>query len=423
LLDCKKRKAHAGDLIYWETPDRSRARLEKALHYGNIIIDPRGNCRQKSTQAMEHELIDAIHQSGAKIVIAITGGGSSAIGKLLEVPGGSGSILEAVVPYSQAALEEFLGGTPDQFCSEPTARAMAMAAWMRARRLAGDVDPYKLVGVGLTASLVSSTPKKGEHRIHVGVQTAELTASYSLTLNKGARTRIEEELLAADLLITALGEVCVPTCGDFNKAVQSSLLDGEQIEHQRQLAEPAWSELLLGKRQIIFAGEPISLKGVFPGAFNPLHAGHREMMAQATKRLGKVAYEISITNVDKPPIDFIEIQNRLNGIGEHDVVLTTAPTFREKAALLPNTTFVVGIDTLVRIADPRYYHDNPAERDQAIADIAAAGCRFLVFGRELKGDFCCLADVELPTALRDLCEAVPESEFHEDVSSTELRRD
>jgi hypothetical protein len=367
---------------------------------------------------MDNELITEIHRSGAQIVIAITGGGSSAIGKLLEVPGGSASMLESVVPYSQVALEEFLGGAPDQFCSEPTARAMAMASWMRARQLAAGEDPRKLVGVGMTASLVSNMPKKGDHRIHVGVQTAELTASYSLTLNKGARDRCEEEQLAANLLISALGEVCLHT----DNSLQRFLLNGEQVERRQQLAESEWTELLLGTQKIVFAGERSSLKGVFPGAFNPLHAGHREMMAQASKRLGKVAYEISITNVDKPPIDFIEIQNRLNGLGQHDVVLTAAPTFREKAALLPNTTFVVGIDTLVRIADPRYYHDNPAERDKAIEHIAQAGCRFLVFGRELKGKFCCVDDVELPVELRALCDVVPEEEFHEDVSSTELRR-
>jgi nicotinic acid mononucleotide adenylyltransferase len=392
------------------------------LRFGNTKQEIGRFRRGKSTLAMNNELITGIHKSGARIAMAITGGGSSAIGKLLEAPGGSASLLEAVVPYSQAALEEFLGGAPDQFCSEPTARAMAMAAWMRARQLAADEDPRKLVGVGMTASLLSSAPKKGEHRTHVGVQTAELTASYSLTLTKGERSRSEEEQLAANLLILALGEVCVPARKDLDKSVQNCLLNGEHVERQGQVAEPAWTELLLGERRLVFAGEKSALQGVFPGAFNPLHAGHREMMAQASKRLGKVAYEISITNVDKPPLDFIEIQNRLNGIGQNDVVLTTAPTFREKASLLPNTTFVVGIDTLVRIADPCYYYGDPKKRDQAIQDIAAEGCRFLVFGREIDGQFCCLNDVELPAELRTLCDAVPEEEFHEDVSSTELRK-
>ena len=66
------------------------------------------------------------------MVLAITGGGSGAIADLLEVPGGSRTVLEAVVPYSAAALVEFLRGKPEQFCSARTARAMAMAAFQRA---------------------------------------------------------------------------------------------------------------------------------------------------------------------------------------------------------------------------------------------------------------------------------------------------
>jgi hypothetical protein len=409
-------------LVYWKTRDGSCAGLSHVLRFGNKINKRRGNCRQKSTFGMDNELIAAIHRSGARIVIAITGGGSSAIGKLLEVPGGSDSLLEALVPYSQAALEEFLGGAPDQFCSEPTARAMAMAAWIRARQLAAE-DPRKLIGVGMTASLVSNMPKKCDHRIHVGVQTAELTASYSLTITKGERSRGEEEQLAANMLIMALADICLSKSEKVGDPLINTLLSGEHVERKEQVAEPAWTELLLGERRLVFAGEKSALKGVFPGAFNPLHAGHREMMAQASKRLGgPVAYEISITNVDKPPIDFIEIQNRLNGIGQNDVVLTTAPRFREKASLFPNTTFVVGIDTLVRIADPNYYNGDPDARDKAIEHIAMVGCRFLVFGREIDGKFCCLNDVKLPASLRDLCDAVPEEEFHDDVSSTELRK-
>ena len=66
------------------------------------------------------------------MVIAVTGGGSGAISSLLEVPGASASVLEAIVPYAATALADWLGGTPDHYCSERTARAMAMAAFERA---------------------------------------------------------------------------------------------------------------------------------------------------------------------------------------------------------------------------------------------------------------------------------------------------
>ena len=80
-------------------------------------------------------LIRQIHASNSQMVIAITGGGSQAIGQLLSVPGGSRTLLEAIVPYSSQSLEEFLHARPEQFCSPRTARMMAMAAFQRARHL------------------------------------------------------------------------------------------------------------------------------------------------------------------------------------------------------------------------------------------------------------------------------------------------
>jgi nicotinamide mononucleotide (NMN) deamidase PncC len=50
------------------------------------------------------ELIRQIHAAAVRMVLAISGGGSSAIGELLAVPGASRTVLEAVVPYSAAAL-------------------------------------------------------------------------------------------------------------------------------------------------------------------------------------------------------------------------------------------------------------------------------------------------------------------------------
>jgi hypothetical protein len=44
-----------------------------------------------------------------------------------------------------------------------------------------------------------------------------------------------------------------------------------------------------------------------------------------------------------------------------------------------------------------------------------------VFGRVVNGGFLSVNDLNLPPALRELCDEVPESMFRADVSSTELR--
>lgn len=145
------------------------------------------------------------------------------------------------------------------------------------------------------------------------------------------------------------------------------------------------------------------------------------MAAMAERRLGcEVEYELSIENVDKPPLDYYEITERAQPFNDRTLWLTRAAHFRRKAELFPNATFVVGIDTLRRIADPRYYHDT--NLSAAVGHIASLGCRFLVFGRVDDGTFVTLDQLSLPSDLRELCDEVSEAEFRADVSSTELRK-
>src|SRR5579872_7038510 len=79
------------------------------------------------------DLIGRIHAAPRQAVIVVTGGGASAISELLAVPGGSRTLLEAVVPYSAAALTDWLKRRPEHFCVEETALAMAAMAYERAQ--------------------------------------------------------------------------------------------------------------------------------------------------------------------------------------------------------------------------------------------------------------------------------------------------
>jgi nicotinamide mononucleotide (NMN) deamidase PncC len=367
--------------------------------------------------ASQQQLAQQVHASGVHLVLAVTGGGSGAISALLAVPGASRSILEAAVPYAPQALSRWLGGKPDEFCSARTARAMAMAAYLKANTL----DPQAtLAGVACTASLASDRPKRGPHRLHVGWQTAATTACASLELEKGLRNRADEETIAATLVLNAVAEACgAPGRLDI------PLANSEHAERARVDAPSDEQDLLAGRTSAIPRG---AARGdsppaaVFPGAFNPPHEGHRKMIDIAKAILGcDVALEISIENVDKPPLDFIEIDERLRPLSpETPLWLTRAPIFVKKAELFPGATFIVGADTMERIGQEHYY-GGPAALAAAIESIAARGCRFLVFGRVEDGRFRTLDHLRLPASLARLCQAVPENAFREDVSSTELR--
>ena len=132
------------------------------------------------------------------------------------------------------------------------------------------------------------------------------------------------------------------------------------------------------------------------------------------------AFELSIRNVDKPTLDYTEIARRLQQF-TRPVWLTRLPTFVEKARCFPGARFVVGVDTLVRIADARYYGGDAEQRDQAITEMRELGAGFLVYGRRMNGRFLVLEDLDIPAALQALCTGVAESEFRNDVSSTALR--
>src|SRR6266496_3944800 len=167
------------------------------------------------SDAAWQQLISTLHASGRKAALAITGGGSGAVGELLRVPGGSRLLIEAQVPYDGLALANFLGFAPAQACSADTAIAMAQSARARAARLvppdieAGtDLVGPNLIGLGATAALVSDRPRKGEHRFHIAFANSAGIAHCTGVMAKGRRDRAAEEDLVSRAIILWLARAC-----------------------------------------------------------------------------------------------------------------------------------------------------------------------------------------------------------------------
>jgi len=155
------------------------------------------------------EIVRAIHAAPGRLCLVTTGVGSQAVHWLFAEPGASRTILDAQIPYADAALEAYVGGPAKQHVSADEAARMAGVALARARSLASRMalDPATpLLGVGCTGAIATDRVRRGENRLHAAWTDGSRTRTFSLVFQKGARDRAGEEAVGSALLLNAVAE-------------------------------------------------------------------------------------------------------------------------------------------------------------------------------------------------------------------------
>lgn len=371
-------------------------------------------------------IVEAIHASPTQSVIYLSGGASQALGWLMSVPGASSTVLEAVVPYSRMSMVQLLGKVPASFAAQETSDSMALLAYNRALKLA--VTGIPVSGIGFAGALSSNASKRGEHRCYVSARTSHHMWRSNITLSKGLRNREEEDMLSSQLLLKGIATACNISMDPLlelqeNEAIKEFKQSFDEDEELEQLisGQICMKVYSFDKGHVLETGRRVILSG----SFNPLHEGHARLLEIASRIYENAfsCYEISAINADKPPLTLEQIKGRVKqfeAIGK-TIIITNQPYFYKKAELLPNSTFVIGADTVARVVDPKYYGDSYERMLEVLLGVKQLGCDFLVAGRNVGGTFKVLADFDIPVQLEGMFSPIPEELFRMDISSTEIR--
>lgn len=331
---------------------------------------------------------------------------------LLNRGGGSATLLDGVVPYSEAALAKFLRGRPDKFCCPITARDMAMAAYHRACELGDGQSQELMIGVGCTATLAKDGPEREgrAHTVHLAVQTYSKTSWYELHLDGHGLLREEEEYLTAQAVLVVLASACgvitdddatfLPCCVAKmwrDEAQSDGTMYDKEIDrttHPHIVVNSGGLEFTQPSAAIIRSeGATFINSGdddiIFPGSFNPIHDQHQRMAQVAYEMTGKrISLEVCIKNVDKPALNYYEISMRVNALIRAvkdkewfgSIYVTNAGTFADKSQLFKNRTFMMGWDVYVRLNNSQY-----GNLDIVTKRLVDNGAKFLVFHRVSDG--------------------------------------
>ncbi|MCI0533280.1 hypothetical protein L0Y49_03625, partial [bacterium] len=232
------------------------------------------------------------------LVVAATGAGAGIQSFFHEIPGSSRFFLGAHFPYSETEFEDFIGTRPKQFVSDEGARLLAEEAFRRAARvIEKEKRVLEPIGLGLSASIASNRPKRGDYRVFVAVATRDRVSSMSVLFPKRddgwSVLGREIEIILCDLFgFTALycalgasdGEIRIPP-GPVSKNFHS-IGDGRiKIVLDETLKHDIWSAPLFwpdGRRSSVGELSPDE-HILFYGAYNPLHEGHKGVRNKVEK--------------------------------------------------------------------------------------------------------------------------------------------
>ena len=376
---------------------------KRKLSYGAFLSLTKKIAARFTLDTRANEILD----SGNRVYVAATGSGAGLTGLLWDVPGISKVLVGTVFPYAPEATDQFLGFQPDSYCSERTAIALALEAYLRAFQPEG----APAVGLGLTGSVASTTAHRGDHRVYVATVTDHGCWVYSTTLVKGSGSEARKrdgdisDTLGLAALLEATGQADTTNIGPSLLSFEKKECSQEALEVL--LTHPLWTPS--GKRlKAPTNGNGLAL---FPGAFNPPHDGHFWMAKEH-----QAIFHITINPPHKPALTAAQMLQRAKMLEGFPRLFTQDdPLYLDKARRFPGAKILVGVDAVERMLDPKW----GVEIAPMLEEFRRLGIKFLVADREFDGKVITLDDIK--DAPKDLCERILRPAQHLTMSSTKVR--
>jgi len=336
------------------------------------------------------------HADNSSMYTILTGGGGEAIHDLARYGGSSKMYSGARFPYSTRETAELLGYDPGKYVSSEVSEGLANAAYLQAqanwvRDSQRGTEPPKFIGLGVTAAIATNRQRRGENAVWMSVKTPDglYTGKFTLSSDWGDEVRERHNDAIATLALNALAQAVGANQMPFTSEIVSSGL-GEGGTSQLARVAPDNFQLerpcLIMRDGTIGTFDSISPEKhiIYPGSFRGFTAGHDLLARKVQEATGKgVILEISVSNADKAGIDRDEVARRLVGArGRYEVLLVQKPLFVDKSRLYPpGTQFALGMDTALRLVDPRYYGNDVTARDRVLGAFGERRNRFWVMPR------------------------------------------
>lgn len=321
---------------------------------------------------MTTEIVE-IKNSGKRISIVATGGGSRFLYEFTKDGGASKVLVNFDFPYSCEEVSKYIesGNEKIKYNSEKTARRLAVASYYKHK-----CD----FAIGITASLYVEGQREGrENCAYMAIYNEEIVYVKKIFLNG---SRYNQEFALSDYIIEFIYQ----------------FLQGN-IRGESNKQNPNWWKLIC-RNDLIYSG-----------SFNPAHEGHRTIIdfCHSILDFDNLWIDICRNNFKKPKIDGIEVMQRADQFPNEFKCYTESPTLLGKAKEIGKPiTFVIGQDILEFIS-----HE---DQDQ----LAKMGCKFLIFKRLINKEY--KVGPYLNPGLRHPLQEVVDNQFVQvDISSSKIR--